>query len=209
MDTEDFIARYPVLWHHAHADSWPSIEVNGLLSTQEIVRRWQVPPYEAERLLMHRRAEPVVLDHPEFGRAVLRDQHPLSEERLAPALTDGMTVAGWLRMLNSLVFFFPGVTGLRSLHSAYSGEAAVVLKVRTRTLVREHGARVRLAGINTGNTRRRPTPRGAETFLTVRRYDHSRRKVQEVAVMEGVPDLRDHLLAVERWTPDGAVSPLP
>lgn len=205
MDAEDFMARYPVLYHLAADDSWPSIERNGLLSTQEILRRWQVPDAEAQTLLSRRRAEPVTLDHHEHGTAVLRDQHPLSEKRLAPALTEGMTVEAWLRMLNSFVFFFSREVGLRRLHSAYDTEAAVVLKVRTRTLVREHDPYVRLAGINTGNTMRRPAPRGAETFLPIRRYDHARRKVQEVAVRNPVTDLHDHLISVERWLPGGEV----
>lgn len=90
MDTDEFIARYPSLLHLAHLSSWPSIQRHGLLSTQQIVQRWAVDPGRADTLLSQRRPEPMVLEHAELGRAVLRDQHPLSEERLAPALTEGM-----------------------------------------------------------------------------------------------------------------------
>lgn len=197
VDSQDFISKYPSLWHLAHADSWPSIERHGLFSCQQIVRRWEVPAEAAQALLARRRPEPVVLEHPDLGRAVLRDQHPLSEERLAPALTDGMTVAQWLRLLNSMVFFFPSEKAMRGLHAAYCSQPAVVLKVRTRSLLDAHGARVRLAGINTGYTMRKVTPRGRDTFLPVRRYDHTKRAVQEVAVLGEVDDLNDHLLAVE------------
>lgn len=205
MDTEDFISKYPVLWHLADADAWPSIQRNGLLSTAEIVTCWEVAEDEADVLLSRRRPETILLDHPEYGQAVLRDQHPLSEERLAPALTDGMTVEDWLRMLNGFVFLFPSETALRTLYAAYNSRPAVVLKIRTRSLVLEHDPRVRLAGINTGNTMRRPALRGADTFLPIRRYDHAKRKVQEVVVMEAVTDLADHLLAAQRWMPDGTV----
>ncbi|WP_425284235.1 DUF7002 family protein [Geodermatophilus africanus] len=85
---------------------WPCIERHGLLSAAEIVRRWQVPPDRAEALLTRKRPEPVLLDHPELGVAVRRDQHPLREHLLAPALTDGMNVEDWLRLLNGFVFFF-------------------------------------------------------------------------------------------------------
>lgn len=197
MDAEDFIAKYPVLWHLAHADSWTSIVDHGLLSTQEIVRRWEVPAEVAARLLEQRRPEPVVLDHLDLGRAVLRDQKPLSEERLAPALTDGLSVAEWLRLLNSMVFFFPTEKALSGLHAAYASEPAVVIKVQTRSLLNAHGSRVRLAGINTGYTMRRPAPRGRGTFLPVRRYDHAKRAVQEVAVLHEVSDLREHIVRVE------------
>ncbi len=107
-----------------------------------------------------------------------------------------------------MVFFFPNHTGLETLHAAYRDEPAVVLKIRTRTLVREHEARVRLAGINTGNTQRRPAPRGADSFLSIRRYDHRKRHVKEVAVIDEVPDLRDHLLSAELRNPDGTRLPL-
>ncbi len=62
--------------------------------------------------------------------------------------------------------------------------------------MQEHGARVRLAGMNTGNTSRRVEERGASTYLSTRRYD-LRARVQEIAVMDEVSDLRGHLLSAE------------
>ncbi len=50
--------------------------------------------------------------------------------------------------------------------------------------------------MNTGDTSRRVKERGASTFLPIRRYD-LRARVQEVAVMDEVSDLRDHLLSAE------------
>ncbi len=70
--------------------------------------------------------------------AVLRDQHPLREHLLAPALTDGMKVGDWLRLLNGLVFFTSS-DRLQALRSAYRNSSAVLLTVRTRSLVEEHG----------------------------------------------------------------------
>jgi hypothetical protein len=200
VDPADFVAKYPTLLHLADVRSWPSIERHGLLSAAEIVRRWQVPPDRAEALLTRKRPEPVLLDHPELGVAVLRDQHLLREHLLAPALTDGMNVGDWLRLLNGFVFFFTSSDRLQALRSAYRTTPAVLLTVRTRSLVQEHGARVRLAGMNTGNTSRRVKERGAGTFLPVRRYD-LRARVQEVAVMDEVSDLRDHLLSAELLLP--------
>ncbi len=202
MDPADFVAKYPTLLHLADARSWPSIERHGLLSAAEIVRRWQVPPDRAEALLTRKRPKPPVpLYHPELGVAVLRDQHPLREHLLAPALTDGMKVGDWLRLLNSFVFFFTSSDRLRALRSAYPDTPAVLLTVRTRSLVQEHGARVRLAGMNTGYTGRRVKERGASTFLPIRRYD-LRARVQEVVVMDEVSDLRDHLLSAEPLSAD-------
>ena len=115
---------------------------------------------------------------------------------MAPALTDGWTVADWLRQLNSFVFFFPDVDRALTLRSAYSDTPAVLLTVDTRSLVEEHGAKVRLAGMNTGNTSRKVKARGADTFLPIHRYNLQAR-VQEVVVMHEVSDLRDHLLSAK------------
>jgi hypothetical protein len=196
VDPADFVAKYPTLLHLADGRSWPSIERHGLLSAAEIVRRWQVPADRAQALLTRKRPDPVLLDHPELGVAVLRDQHPLREHLLAPALTDGMNVGDWLRLLNGFVFFFTSSDRLQALRSAYRTTPAVLLTVRTRSLVQEHGARVRLAGMNTGNTSRKVKERCASTFLPIRRYD-LRARVQEVAVMDEVADLQDHLLSAE------------
>jgi hypothetical protein len=197
VDPALFVTKYPTLFHLADARSWPSIERHGLLSAAEIVRRWQVPPDRAELLLTRKRPKPPVgLPHPELGMAVLRDQGPLNEDLLAPALTDAWTVADWLRRLNSYVFFFPDLDRALTLHSAYRDTPAVLLTVRTRSLVQKHGAKVRLAGINTGYTGRKVKERGANTFLPIRRYNLPAR-VQEVVVMDEVSDLRDHLLSAE------------
>lgn len=196
MDTQDFMARYPTLLHLADARSWPSIEQNGLLSAAELVRRWEVPGDAGEALISQRRAQPVLLDHARLGRAVLRDQHPLKEHLLGPALTGGMTVPGWLRLLNSFVFFFTDPKRLDALHSAYSDQPAVLLTIRTRSLMQEHEDRIRLAGMNTGYTGRKVKERGADTFLSIRRYTLTAR-VQEVAVMGEVHDLSDHLISAQ------------
>jgi hypothetical protein len=75
-----------------------------------------------------------LLDHPELGVAVLRDQHPFREHLLAPALTDGMNVGDGLGLLNGFVFFFASSDSLQALRSAYRTTPAVLLTVRTRSL---------------------------------------------------------------------------
>jgi hypothetical protein len=55
--------------------------------------------------------------------------------------------------------------------------------------------------MNTGYTGRKVKERGAGTFLPIRRYDLGAR-VQEVAVMDEVSDLRDHLISAEPLAAD-------
>lgn len=104
METDEFIGRYPRLWHLAHADAWPGIKQHGLLTTTQLLDLCQV---EDTRVAAgQRRATAVPLAHLEHGTAVIRDQKLLNIGKLATALTGGMTVEQWLTMLDSLAFFF-------------------------------------------------------------------------------------------------------
>lgn len=85
----------------------------------------------------------------------------------------------------------------------YGHDPIVMLTVNTAGLVGEYEWSIWIAPINTGSVLYRPAPRGRDTFLSIRRYDHAKRPVKEVAVQEGVPNLLDHLVRAERWLPDG------
>lgn len=198
MDREMFIGRYPTLVHLAHADSWPGIRRHGLLSTGEIVRRWEVPAEQRHAILRHRRIRSVRLEHVDLGTAVVRDQLPINEAGLQTALVDsGMSTAQWLELLNSMVFFFPSSDPAGKLRAAYSSEPAVLITVDTRSLLRAHESRLRVATFNTGYTLRRPKPRGSKSFIPLPGCERGQGVVREVTVLSGVPDLGEHLLDVE------------
>jgi hypothetical protein len=207
VDVIDFVARYPRLYHLAHGDAWPNLQRHGLLSAAGLVRLFEVP--DAGSLLAQRRPEAEALTHPVHGTATLRDQKPLNEAKLASALTEGVTVSEWLDLLSRLAFFFPGregrdPDGLQKMLAVYGHEPVVVLTVDTSSLVRDYEASILLSHINTGATYYAPAPRGRDTFLSIRRYDHAKRRtVKEVAVPDGVPNLLDHLHTAERRLPDG------
>lgn len=207
MERHEFVARHPRLWHLAHADAWPTIQEHGLLSAARLVALADLPPDRADTLLSRRRAASEALDLPDGSQAVLRDQKPLHEGKLASVLTDGMTVSDWLRLLNSLVFFFPTDEALRAVYAAYAADPVVVLTVDTDGLLDDYGSLVRLAHINTGSTLYAPAKRGSSTFLPVERFDR-RKTVKEVAVRDAVPNITDHLFGVETWLPDGTVLPV-
>lgn len=201
MDTELFKQKIPTLWHMAHADCWPSIEQDGLLSAQELVKRSGASEEDREQLLQQVRPEQVWLDLPDGKKAVLRDQQPLDPERLAGVLDD-MTVPQWLALLNSLVYFFPTRDALVTLreHRNYAAQPVVVLQLRTATLVAEYGSTIRLASINAGYTSGpwAIARRGQSTFRPIARHA---KPVKEVAIMHSVPDLAKHLIRAELWTP--------
>lgn len=109
-------------------------------------------------------------------------------------------------MLNSRVFFWPGMRGLGDLAQAKlnRNRERIILVLDTLRLVRRHFARVELTAINTGSTLRRPAPRGLATFVPVALHSYSdfrnlRRKnsrLKEVVVVGGVPDISDFLVDV-------------
>lgn len=208
MDSSEFVSRYPRLWHLAHGDAWPAIQDHGLLSAAGLVAACQVPADRSDALLTRRRLTAEVVEHPEFGRAVLRDQRPLHEGKLQSALTGGLTVSDWLRLLNGFIFFCPTREALETLYRAYEAEPAVVLEVRTGSLAAAYGSLLRVATINAGAVLYNPSPRGRETFLPISRLQ-GKKAVKEVVIQGAVYDLADHLITVEQWLPDGSRMPVP
>jgi hypothetical protein len=82
-----------------------------------------------------------------------------------------------------------------------------VLVIDTKSLLDAHEARVRLSPINSGATLYpNATARGSDTFTTIEDYPYAERRrkrtvpetVTELAVIEGVHDVRDHVIRVER-----------
>lgn len=218
MDVAELVQRHPRLYHMAQAGSWGAIRDQGLLTTAQLVRTSSLPEDEAAALLVRRRSASVTIDHPRFGAVVIRDQGPLREQFLTSALTD-MTVQQWLDQLNGRVFFWPREDKLLTLLKArrYRSSSHDVLTVDTASLVRAHGDRIRLCGINSGATLYpNATPRGSRTFLPIDQYDYeaarrrrgAREALVELAVLDGVPDIAVHVVRVERRQQDSVLQTL-
>lgn len=98
--------KYPQMFHMAEPGSWPSIQKHGLLSTSSLFDLFEVPRKDRIAIETYRRPNPVPLMHPVHGSALIRDQKPLSEKRLAACLTGGITVTSkWLAMAFSGLLF--------------------------------------------------------------------------------------------------------
>ncbi|MCU1579099.1 MAG: hypothetical protein JWP19_1303 [Rhodoglobus sp.] len=204
----DLVSLYPFLYHMAEDGSWPSIKANGLLSTDRLLRLFEVPHAEREILTHERRPESVEISSPRYGTAVVRDQKPLRMSALDRCLTD-MTPVQWLEMLNSRVFFWLQPKRLMGLLNAgpYRAQAQTVIVVDTASLLAVHAQSVRLSRINSGSTIYNPVPRGSDTFKTIGQYPHPPRRravaaandVAELCVIGGVDDILDHVVRVERW----------
>jgi hypothetical protein len=204
MSPEELATRHPRLYHITRPQALASIERHGLLATSRLLDLFDISPDERREIEARRRPANVVIRHALHGEAIITDNSPLSELALEKCLDDGLKAADWLRMLNGRVFFWPDEANL-SNHlkvSERSGEPRSVLVLDTASLVRAHHARVELAAINTGSTIRRPARRGLATFSPAHLHSYSewqqlrggRDRVKEVTVIDGVRDIREHIV---------------
>jgi hypothetical protein len=136
MDPSEISKHYPLLYHIAEAGSWDSISRHGLLSTRSLIDLFEIDGDARDQILRRRRPASVQLHHAVHGTAVVRDQIPLSESRLAACLTD-MTLEEWLDALNSRVFFWLNDDHLETLLGAraYRDDEHDVITVDTAQLL--------------------------------------------------------------------------
>ena len=206
MTEEELVTTYPRLWHMAHDGSWPAIEAHGLMSTAALVEAYGITGQDAQLLTRVRRPESVPIEREGLPGAVVRDQKPIHEPRLAKCLLDGLKPEDWYRILNSHSFFWLSRERVNRLLNAraYRNLRQTVLTLDTRTLVAAHRDRIRLSPINSGATLFAPMPRGPGTFKSIADFPFAERaktrpvanNVVELLVEHSVPDVRDHVLAV-------------
>ena len=206
MTPEQLVAHCPRLYHLTPTAHLESIRLHGLLSTSALLDRFGVAETERTRLESTRRGRPEALEHPVWGRVVLRDQHPLSVRGLERALGGSMRVEAWLRLINARVFFFPRLERLNRLAIAYAKEEQSVLVIDTARLLERHRPDVEISHMNTGATSPVAHPRGPDTFRPLHDYPYVDRRrrygvgraLAEVTVRWAVPDVESLLLSVER-----------
>jgi hypothetical protein len=205
---EQLVELYPRLFHMANAGSWPAIQSEGLLTTRQLVDACDPTQAVRDAILRQRRPRSFTLTHPTQGSVVVRDQIPLREDNLRACL-DSITVQEWLEILNDRVFFWLHPDKLSTLLGArrYRNHEHDVITVDTGRLLATHAANIRLSPVNSGATIYPSAPqRGPGTFLRIEDYPYQQRRrgrsvkdaVVELAVIDGVPDIIDHVLRVER-----------
>jgi len=188
----------------AHAGAWPKIERHGLLSTTALLDLFDINGARRDQLEVCRRSRSEEILHPTHGRALLRDQIPLNESKLAKALQDGLTPRDWYLLLNRKVFFWGPKSRLAILRQAreYESYRQTIVVIDTAELIARHGDRILLCHMNSGATQPMAFPRGRQTFLPIDAYPLAERKkkygvkgaVAEITVDYSVPDLRDFVV---------------
>ena len=207
MRPDDLIRAYPVLYHMTEDVNWPSIRRHGLLSTSGLVELFEIRGAQRKALIEERRPESVLISHPRVGQAVVRDNKPMSEAKLARALV-GMTARAWYRLLNGMSFFWVREERVITLLSARGNRdrAHCVIVVNTARLLADHLPRVRLSPINSGNTAYLAARRGRSTFRPIGSYDYEQHRaargrdaVVELTVIGGIRNVERYVDRVERW----------
>ena len=186
----------------AEAGAWENVRKYGLLSTTVLLDRLGVGEPKRSRIISVRREADITMNHPEFGRAVIRNQIPMPIGRLGPALTD-LTTMQWCELLNGKVFFWPTECRLMRFLRANSHQNRThdVLTVCTRSLIEQYRGTMWLSRINSGAVRDIRHRRGSNTFRKIADYQCNNRRecFAELAVDGSVPDIVSHTLSVDRW----------
>jgi hypothetical protein len=192
----------------AEAGSWPAIRDHGLFSTSALLDRYGIQGEARDAIEARRRSTCVTIRREGLPDVVIRDQKPMRDDALRSCLEDGLTPAEWYRILNARTFFWLSQDRLRRLLGAraYRNRPQTVLTLDTRSLVEAHAERIELSPINSGATLfGSPVKRGRRTFLPITEYDFeewSKKRrangdvIVELVVRDGVPDIREHLIAV-------------
>ena len=216
MDQAELIEKYPRLFHMATAGSWGSIRVHGLWTTEQIAHTSGLAPADIRAIAERHRPRSVALDHPVLGPVIVRDQAALRPV-FAPARIVDMTMDEWIQILNQRVFFWLHPIRLQGLLGAtrYKKLDQDVVVVDTASLVAAHADRIELSPINSGATIQQNAPlRGAGTFQSIQDFPFTERRrgrtlettIAELSVLDGVPDLERHVVAVQRWRGDALMS---
>lgn len=212
MQTDEYIERYPRLFHMAEQGSWSSIQRHGLLSTTALLDLYKVTGPRRLELESARRPEMSEVTDAQLGLATIRDNKPLREQHL---YVDGMTPRQWYELLNRKVFLWVDPERLQTFLRAlpYRELGHDMLTVDTAKLLNRQLDSITLAPINTGSTLYPNAPRrGAGTFIPIADYDWNamrRRRGRASAVVEltvdyAVPDIEAVASTVQRLAADGS-----
>lgn len=206
MDKQEFISRYPQLFHMAADGSWPSIKVHGLMSTRALVDFYQ-PSDEIRRAILEEvRRRNFILMREGLPAATVRDQLPL--KFLKDCLLPGVTELDFLNALNERVFFHVSRERLERLLGAraYRRHPHHVLTLDTARFLETHPD-AELSPYNSGSVHLPTMPaRGPSMFTSLDEYEWdywrgrrgSANAVVELTVAERA-DVIGSVVRVERW----------
>lgn len=197
MDVKELMRlRPPRLYHMAESGSWDSIRKHGLLSTSAMLDWFEYTGDKRFKIESQWRPKSVPIIHPVHGKAIVRDQAPMSPDDLSICLT-GISIQEWYELINSKIFFWVSRDRLFNFLNAvnYRERSHTVITLSTQDLLRAYLDDITLTDINTGFAYHGGT-RGRHTFKTIDEFPSSR-KVWELAVEYAVRNVIGFTIAVK------------
>ena len=194
----------------AESGSWSNIKKYGLLSTTALLDLYDIQGETRNKIESCIRPQSVIINNEQYGRAVIRDQKPLSEKKLIDLL-DGMTPKQFYKLLNQKTFFWVREEKLITLLQAraYRDKPHDILIVDTEKLVKKYENKITLCKINSGATAYKNGRRGRQSFKRIKTYPFDEYKrtrgknaIVELAVDYGIPDIKNYVLQVDVWCND-------
>lgn len=211
VSIEEVSTRYPVVYHMAEAGTWESIKKHGLRSTSALLDLFRVNGGRRARIEKEHRPDSIEISHQRYGKAVIRDQKPMSDADLKRCLI-GLQPSDWYQVLNRHVFFWPTWKRLLTMLNAktYRSLKHTVLTLDTSRLLKDHEAQLRLTAINSGCTKPIARPRGKQTFLPLDKFPFLERQgkygvasaVAEFAIEYSVPRIETYVISVDHMISD-------
>ena len=186
----------------ADAGSWESIREHGLLSVAALLDLYEVKGKRRGELFSQWRPCSVIVRHPIYGTAAIRDQHPMPPDKLERALEEGLSTSDWYETLNSKCFLWVDEERLNKMlnTSLYRDNWHDVVTVDTRKLLERDLERITVSHINTGYAGRAARKRGIDTFHQIQECSRAGRKggIAELTVERKVTDIEAVALSVTR-----------
>jgi len=180
----------------AESGSWDSIQEHGLLSTSALLDLFEYTGEKRFEIESQWRPKSVPIIHPIHGKAIVRDQAPMSPDDLRGCLI-GISVQEWYELINGKIFFWVSEYRRDKFLNAvnYRDKSHIVITLSTQDLLRAYLDDITLTDINTGFAYHGGT-RGRHTFKTIDEFPNSQR-VWEVAVEYAVRNISDFAIAIE------------
>lgn len=104
-----------------------------------------------------------------------------------------ISVADWLSLLNSKIFFFVDEQKATRFAETYGDYKNVLVVTDTSELLRRCASYVTLCRINSGAFLYNPRPRGRDSFIPLPQYKYKNKRdtPAELTIDEAIPDILD------------------
>lgn len=193
-----------LVYHLADERNFESIQVNGLLSAEQLLKRAGLDDW-----INYHRHENIQLPN----GTIIRDQRPIPPKALKCCLDKDLTPEDWYALLNSYVFFWIDKERLERQRRACK-TPQYVISVNAKELLMDYSFSAAVTPFNTGNARRSPAPRGLTTFVPYNNWVDSgwknesnvsrtksrspNHKPVELTIKDSVSNIFDYVINVQR-----------